>query len=355
MRKFSSWPVLLLALLPLVVLYPLAIVGLSESGLTGTNLAYSLTSMLWASALAAVGWLVAGWMPWGKWNGLWLYGLHLGGAIIYAVVWWLGTAVLRTAMRGGNINQSIRDAVTGPFLFWNILLGVLIYGVCIGLFYAARSQEEVRDQRLQTARAEAVAARAQLTALQARLNPHFLFNALHSLSTLIETDQRLAEEAVDRLGTLFRYSLEQSGRETVTLRQEWSFVEDYLAIEQLRFGDRMTVKTHIEPRTLDVHVPPFCLQPLVENAIRHGIAPLEGPGTVTIVASMEEGSLRLDIIDDGVGADKATMDSGQGFGLQALRRYVEHNAAGGGRLTVESRPGSGCRASVLLPVGRSKQ
>ena len=112
MRKFSSWPVLLLALLPLVVLYPLAIVGLSESGLTGTNLAYSLTSMLWASALAAVGWLVAGWMPWGKWNGLWLYGLHLGGAIIYAVVWWLVTAVLRAAMCGGNINQSILDAVT---------------------------------------------------------------------------------------------------------------------------------------------------------------------------------------------------------------------------------------------------
>lgn len=339
----------MLALVPLAVLYPLAIIAISGEPPNAT-LMYSLVSVVLAAGLAVASWWVAGRFAWPDRPGLGFYAAHLAGGLTYAFVWWVGAAAVRAALGGNNVLRGVREAVTSQFFPWNLLFGVLIYGLCVGLSYAVRSQEAIREQRLNTARAEAIAARARLTALQARLNPHFLFNALHSLAALIRFDPDLAEEAVDRLGDLFRYALDRSGSDTVALADEWQFVEDYLAIEQLRLGERLRISTQVDEDVLEARVPPFCLQPLVENAIRHGLTPVPRGGTLRICAQAVNGNLVLEVTDDGAGMRADALATTEGFGLRAVREHVEQSVVGSGSLEIETTPGAGCCARVSLPL-----
>ena len=132
---------------------------------------------------------------------------------------------------------------------------------------------ELRETELQEERLKALAAEAELKALKAQINPHFLFNTLNTVAHLIRTDPLRAERTVERLAEVFRYALFAMDKEVVPLSEELSFLEDYLALERERFGDRLSVRTSFSPESLSVLVPPLILQPLVENAIRHGQSP----------------------------------------------------------------------------------
>lgn len=229
--------------------------------------------------------------------------------------------------------------------------------LCLGVLLAGRASRNARlraaekslaESRLRTAQAEIAATRAGLAAVQARLNPHFLSNALHSVAALIASDPEGAEEALDRLGDLFRYSLQQSERHTVALEEEWRFVRDYLAIEQMRLGDRLTVEMELDPAAAECEVPAFVLQPLVENAIRHGIGPLREGGTVRVSARREGERLTLVVADDGRGADKAAVDVSTGTGLRTLRQRFELDTSLEGHVEIETTPGLGFRARVTL-------
>ncbi len=231
--------------------------------------------------------------------------------------------------------------------------------LCLAVLLVARANHDRKlgeakqslvASELRAAQAEAASTRAQLAATQARINPHFLSNALHSVSALVASDAGAAEDALDQIGDLFRYSLEQSERHAVRLADEWQFVTDYLGIEQMRFGSRLSLEMHLDPELADSLVPTFVLQPLVENAIRHGIAPRTTGGTLCVTARRNGDRLELVVQDDGPGTDAAQIDASPGTGLRTLRQRLILDELSSGSLSVVTEPGVGFRIAVSLPI-----
>ena len=213
-----------------------------------------------------------------------------------------------------------RDAMaflTGDAV-WQFAYGFVIYGAIAVGAHAARAEARLKEREL-------VAARAELQALRARLNPHFLFNTLHSLTQLAREDPSATESALERFGELMRYVLSagHDATATVPLEEELEFVHHYLAIERLRIGERLRVTEDIDPDALEIAVPPLLLQPLVENAVRHGLAPRRAGGTIWLNIRLVEDSVRIEVIDDGIGADAEEWKVSAGLGLKAARRQIE--------------------------------
>ncbi|NIR44669.1 MAG: hypothetical protein GWN99_10220 [Gemmatimonadetes bacterium] len=344
-----AWAVLLLAWLPLLVGYPLAIAWMAENRLEG--LLVGLRTVVIGGTLIAGVWWLSGRLRWPERASVGFYLAQLGAALAFAGVWWFSTVVLGGLQASRPAIATLREAATSPYLAWNLLFGIVTYGLVVGVSYALRAGERAREQQIRAAEADAIATRAQLTALQAQLNPHFLFNTLHSLSALIRRDPATAEEAMDRLGDLLRYALTHGSRASVPLREEWAFVENYLAIEQIRMGERLCVVTDVAADALRHQVPPFCLQPLVENAIRHGLDSRPDGGTLWISIDSEPDRLVLRVRDDGVGAETPVAKPQTGIGLRALEKQLEIWEDGPGRLTIDTRPGAGFTATVVLPTG----
>lgn len=216
----------------------------------------------------------------------------------------------------------------------------------------ADSLREVEEVRLVEARLKEQAARAELAALQARINPHFFFNTLNTISSLLEDDPSGAERIVHKLSRLFRYTLKVSGAAAVPLEEELGFVEDYLSIEQARFGERLAVRWEIEPAARDVPVPGLVLQPLVENAVGHGVAPSEAGGTVRILARKVGSELEVRVEDDGNGLRLSPHDVfREGHGLANVRQRLLALYRERGLLTLSpGDAGRGCVARVRLPL-----
>jgi signal transduction histidine kinase len=210
------------------------------------------------------------------------------------------------------------------------------------------AESSLAESRLRTAQAETAATRAELASIQARLNPHFLSNALHSVSALVASDPIAAEDALDRIGDLFRHSLIQSEQHVVCLDDEWRFVQDYLAIEQIRLGSRLTVELALERAAGECDVPSFVLQPLVENAIRHGIGPRTAGGTVRVSGRRENGRVLLEVCDNGAGARAEGLDASPGTGLRTLKQRLSLDDAFRGVVHVETAPDRGFRVRVTL-------
>ena len=231
-----------------------------------------------------------------------------------------------------------------------MMMGIWLYLMVAGASYALRVRRRLQEREVAAARAEALAARAQLAALRAQLNPHFLFNSLHSLTTLVRHDAEAAEHALDRLGDLLRYALDGAEAEDVLLADEWEFTRNYLALEQLRLADRLKIETALDDDALECDVPSFVLQPLVENAIHHGIAPRPAGGTVRVAARLDGERLVLEVRDDGPGATPEQLANRAGLGLRALRRRLEARYHGAAGVAVVTEPGAGFAVTVHLPA-----
>ena len=205
----------------------------------------------------------------------------------------------------------------------NSVLALVVGGVVLGYEeMRLRLQDalrEMREVRLVEARLREEAARAELAALQARINPHFFFNTLNTIGALVEEDARTAEELLETFADLFRYAFAAADAAPVALRDEIAFTQGYLRIEQARFGDRLRVAWDVAPDSLRVRVPGLILQPLVENAVGHGLAPRARGGRIDVSTVLDGGALRIDVVDDGVGLSRAVDDgvglSGDGNGL----------------------------------------
>jgi LytS/YehU family sensor histidine kinase len=197
------------------------------------------------------------------------------------------------------------------------------------------------------ARAREEATEAQLSALQAQMNPHFLFNALNTVASLVRINPRTAETTVEHLSDVLRRTLARSSRTTGTVGEEIEYLKAYLAVEQQRFGDRLAVEWAVTPEALPCRLPPLVLQPLVENALRHGLgARLEG-GRLRISAARHNGRLELAVSDDGAGLPSRVLE---GTGLGNLRRRLSTLYGEAARLSLESsRPGTTVR--LELPAG----
>src|SRR5262245_52901335 len=232
---------------------------------------------------------------------------------------------------------------------WESLMGALIYGVLAGVCYAILAHARMREHEARAARAAALQAEAELKALRAQLNPHFLFNTLHSLLALVRHDPRAAETALEQFGDLLRYTLDtQKNGEVVPLREELAFVESYLALESLRLGDRLRLDVRVDGEALDRLVPAFSVQPLVENAIRHGIAPRAAGGRLALTVAREGDGLRIDVEDDGAGAAAAEIERKNGLGLRLVRERLAAHHGESASLDVVSEPGKGLRATIGL-------
>ena len=233
-------------------------------------------------------------------------------------------------------------AISGMFaLLFAVLFGGIAYAI---LFYR---QAVERARAVEQLRAEL--AQAELRALRAQINPHYLFNTLNAIAALIATDPPAAEDLTTRLADVFRYALKGSEREHAPFGEELEFLRTTLTIERARFGARLKVEEAIEPGLESLAVPSLLLQPLVENAVRHGIgARIEG-GTVRIAARRNGDTLVIAIEDDGPGLDGSSPRSGAGFGLHSVQERLR--AAGPPHaIAISSTPGRGTRVQVTLPV-----
>lgn len=266
--------------------------------------------------------------------------------------------VLATALKATLSLQLSRREGSGwdwstydrSLLLWQAFFCLITFAVITSVTFGLASSARLREEEERRSRAELLRARSELKALRAQLNPHFLFNTLHSLRALVGEQPAAAEEALEQLGDLLRYSLriQDAAHEEVLLREEWEFVRAYLALERLRLGARLQVEAEVSPRTLDCVVPAFVLQPLVENAIRHAIAPRAGGGCLRIRSSVAQGLLRLDVSDDGPGG-QATGTRGTGKGLELLRQRLRALHGERGSLEIATAPGAGFAVTVVLP------
>lgn len=235
--------------------------------------------------------------------------------------------------------------------FLNFDWEMMTYWSIVGLSHALRYHYEAQHRALAASRLETRLVEAQLQTLQRQIQPHFLFNTLNTVSALMHRDVEAADAMLARLGTLLRQAIETVDVQEVALADELDFLRQYVAIEQARFQDRLTVSFEIEPGTEDCPVPNFLLQPLVENSIRHGIGPRTGPGHVLVRAFRAGDTLRLEVRDDGVGVDASRLsDLEHGVGLSNTRSRLGHLYGERHRFTVTSPPRGGLTVQIDIPV-----
>ncbi|WP_159397851.1 sensor histidine kinase [Sorangium cellulosum] len=242
------------------------------------------------------------------------------------------------------------EMVSVPFRL--VVQGILLSYLWLGAYATYdRLLARIRKER-DLAHEERLAAQdARLRLLQARTNPHFLYNSLNSVMSLIPTDPELAEETLGRLAALFRYALESSTRLAVPLVDEVACANDYLSIETIRFRERLRYSVDVDPSLRAIQVPPMLLQPLVENAVKHGIGGRVRGGSVTVRAELAGEDLLLSVLDDGPGPTPA-IRPGTGTSLADLRERLRLLYGEDGRLVAEPAPEGGFVAQLRLPVVR---
>jgi sensor histidine kinase YesM len=298
------------------------------------TLPYASGAMGTAAVLGVGVWYLTARVEW-DWRSPSFYIAHSAALILFSVIY-STSWILFEALRG-RFAEAVRQLRTSPILFWSLLMGSWLYLVVAGISYAIRAQRR-------TAEARVLAQQAQLAALRAQINPHFLFNALHSVGALVTSDPARADKALESLGDLLRYALGTG--EEVLFSQEWRFTQDYLAFEHLRLGDRLRVDADVDPAAMSFMVPPLLLQPLVENAVRHGIADRPEGGRIELRATVDDSRLVLHVSND---ANGESSHGGEGVGLGSVRRRLE--ALYGDRATVVAdRASSRFHVRVEIPA-----
>jgi two-component system, LytTR family, sensor kinase len=229
-------------------------------------------------------------------------------------------------------------------------INLLTYGVITGVSHAVEYYRRYQERERRTAQLEAQLSRAELHALRMQLHPHFLFNTLNTISALIHRDPRAADRMVARLGDLLRLTLDGQGIEEVPLKEELEFLAKYLEIEQTRFHDRLSVLMEIDPESLDARLPNLLLQPLVENAIKHGISARPGAGRIEISARRANSTLQLSVRDDGMGLPADWQTCGQlGVGLANTRARLAQLYGAQHTFTLANIHGGGLEVAITIP------
>jgi two-component system LytT family sensor kinase len=226
----------------------------------------------------------------------------------------------------------------------------LTYWVLLMAYYVVRYYRMYRERELRASQLETGLAHARLEALRMQLHPHFLFNTLHSISTLMHRDVEAADDMVSALSDLLRVALDRGAAQEVTVKEELDFLRRYLDIEQIRFGDRLRTEIDVQPQCLDALVPNLILQPLVENAIRHGIDPRLEQGSVVVSIQRNDGRLDITVRDDGAGVDNSNTLQ-EGVGLTNTRARLAQLYADRQSLRIEppANGAAGFTVTVSLP------
>src|SRR3982751_2404247 len=236
------------------------------------------------------------------------------------------------------------------FLVVNLHFSVAIYWGVVAIHQAILYYRKYRERELTASQLEARLAQSRLQVLKMQLHPHFLFNALNAISELIHKDPESADRMLTDLSDLLRMSFENLEVQEVPLRQELEFLEKYIGIEQMRFHDRLKVDMQISPEALDAGVPNMILQPLVENAIKHGIAPRSSGGRIDIAAARNNGHLEIMVKDDGIGVPFGDLENlPEGVGLSNTRRRLAHLYGEKHQFHLAAEARNGLKVSMELP------
>lgn len=235
---------------------------------------------------------------------------------------------------------------TGYLASW-FTLDSIVYCTLLAVYHALVYYRVSQDRALRASQLEAKLAQAQLQVLRMQLQPHFLFNTLHTISALMHKDVKRADSMIAALSDLLRMSLRSVGVQEVELREEVDFLQRYLEIMSLRFGDGLTVSLDIDPTVLDARVPTLVLQPLVENALRHGFGEGVRAGHVRVVAALEGDMVRCEVIDNGRGMPPS--GPREGVGISNTRARLQHLYGERFSLDLLANPGGGARVALAIP------
>jgi two-component sensor histidine kinase len=229
------------------------------------------------------------------------------------------------------------------FFYYDCFMLILV----LGMVHAVEYQRSMRESQLRVSELKNSLTHARLEVLRNELQPHFLFNALHSISTLMHRNVEAADEMIAQLGDLLRLSLERKSVQEAPLREELAVLAPYLSILRIRFGDRLSIGVDVDPALLEATVPLFLLQPLVENAIRHGIDRRAGAGRIEIRARSVDDSIEIRVADDGAGLTQNGFR--EGIGLSNIRLRLEQLYGARGSMSLNGNPDSGTEVAVKIP------
>ena len=280
--------------------------------------------------------------------------VHVAAALLYSVVHTATMLLVRSALwtdAGKHYGVAWTSFVQRQYLMqldWMLMT----YTAIVGLSYALDYRRESQDRAIKAAQLETRLVEARLQTLQAELHPHFLFNTLHAISTLVHTSPETADRMISRLSDLLRLTFDGTGSAAISLQEELEFLQKYLEIEQIRFQDRLSVEYDVQPDTLDAEVPRLILQPLVENAIKHGVSPRNGRGLVRVSSHVRDGSLWLEVRDNGAGLPGGARSRvPSGVGLSNTRARLECLYGAAHRLELASGA-EGLAVQMQIPLTR---
>jgi LytS/YehU family sensor histidine kinase len=253
---------------------------------------------------------------------------------------------------GGPLPEQRLDALLTYWWLRDLPFCALFYGLILGIGSALDYYRQFRERELRASQLEAQLAQAQLQMLKMQLHPHFLFNTLNGITGLVrDQDNAAAVQMLVGLSDLLRQTLDNAGKQEVRLGEELEWLELYLKLQQIRFSDRLQVSVNAAPETLDALAPNLITQPLVENAIRHGLAPRAAPGSVSLTAQRINGRLELRICDDGVGLPEGwRMASGKGVGLLNTEARLQQLYGADFVFEVRNREQGGAEVLLSIPL-----
>ena len=308
-------------------------------------------SYLWALATPLVLWASAR-LPIERNNWIRSSLLHVPISILLSVFLTALGHIVLWLYWGWPLGKPFSFERMGRFVVANFSEGIGIYLLIALTSYAVGYYRRFREGQVKTLQLEAQLSQSQLQALKMQLHPHFLFNTLHSISALLNKDVASARKMITRLGDFLRLTLENSGSQEVTLQQEMEFLSCYLEIERIRFQNRLVTRMDVGEQTLDAKVPNLILQPIVENAIRHGIAPRSTPGLIEIEAKQHNGRLRIQVRDNGPGlSEHRTSDIlfKKGLGLANTETRLERLYGAAHLFDLSNNPDGGLIVTLEIP------
>jgi sensor histidine kinase YesM len=274
--------------------------------------------------------------------------LHILFSLVYAGGWYWGYMELTKLVFGIEILQGggfIEDRI------WILLSAVFEYAIVFSVIHIIYSMKKLRERDKLAAELKELSTQQQIANLKAQLNPHFLFNTLNSINSMASRDVSQTREMISKLSVMLRYSLESFEKKLVPLREELNFVQKYLELEKHRFGERLVFNINVDEHLKDVEIPPMIIQPLVENAVKHGILPSRNGGSVIVVISQIDDKMSVQITDTGQGMpDDFQKNHSDGIGIrntdqQLKKRYGEEYG-----LTFDAVQPAGTKASFYIPL-----
>jgi two-component system LytT family sensor kinase len=279
--------------------------------------------------------------------------VHIIACVIFSALRVAAATALRMIIRPFDVwsdTQSFLIQYQGELKIF-FLFDVLVYWAVFGVGYAFDYRERYRERESQASELKAQLAQAQLESLKMQLHPHFLFNTLHTIAGLVRGNEKgTAVNMISGLSDLLRHALQSANEQEVTLREEVKFIELYLDIQKVRFSDRLTVRMELASETLNALVPNLILQPLVENAIRHGISLKNSSGLLVIRSYCENGDLHITVSDDGPGLRSDwRMENGEGIGLANTNKRLKHLYGKRHRFALRNGEIGGMTASIAIP------